>query len=70
MFNFSKETVFCTRNRHKQKKYNENNENIPKISLENTVFIICRIVFRHGRRQEKYRLQNLVLAGAEEEYNG
>ena len=36
---------------------------------ENTAFIICRIVFRHGRRQEKYRLQNLGLAGAEEEYN-
>ena len=30
----------------------------------------CRIVFRHGRKQEKYGLQNLGLAGAEEEYNG
>ena len=37
---------------------------------ENMAFIICRIVFRHGRRQEKYGLQNLGLAGAEEEYNG
>ena len=34
---------------------------------ENTAFIICRIVFRHGRRQETYGLQNLGLAGAEEE---
>ena len=38
--------------------------------LENTAFIIRRIVFRHGRRHEKYGLQNLGLAGAEEEYNG
>ena len=37
---------------------------------ENTAFIICRIVFRHGGRQEKGGLQNLGLAGAEEEYNG
>ena len=36
--------------------------------LENTVFIkLYRIVFRHGRRQETYGLQNLGLAGAEEE---
>ena len=37
---------------------------------ENTAFLICSIVFRHGRRQEKNGLQNLGLAGAEEEYNG
>ena len=37
---------------------------------ENTAFIICRIVFRRGRRQEKDGLQKLGLAGAEEEYNG
>ena len=36
---------------------------------ENTAFIICRIVFRHGRRQEKHGLhkKDLGLAGAEEE---
>ena len=33
---------------------------------ENNAFIICRIVFRHGRRQDTCGLQNLGLAGAEE----
>ena len=69
MFNFSKGTVFCTRNRHKQKDIMKTMKTFLKYP-ENTAFIICRIVFRHGRRQEKYGLQNLGLAGAEEEYNG
>ena len=33
---------------------------------ENYAFIICRIVFRHGQRQDTCGLQNLGLAWAEE----
>ena len=36
---------------------------------ENTAFIICRIVFRRGRRQEAYSawIAKFRLSGAEEE---
>ena len=51
VFNFSKGTVFCTRNRHKQKDIMKTMNTFPKYP-ENSAFIIRRIVFRRGRRQE------------------
>ena len=69
-FNFSKGTVFCTRNRHKQKDIMKTMNTFLKYP-ENTAFIICRIVFGISpwtkTRNVTYGLQNLGLAGAEEE---